>query len=90
MLACGSKEEKAPAKTATPPEKVEKAVPQPPLVAPEPAAPEPPKAGQPEAEHPKAELTKLKKASLKKKPKKAKPKKVQNLFKKPSVAKFAG
>jgi outer membrane biosynthesis protein TonB len=76
VLACGSEEEKAPAKTAAPPEKVEEAVPHPPLV-----APEPPKAGQPEAEHPKAELTKPKKTNLKKKskrkPKKAKPKKVQ-------------
>jgi outer membrane biosynthesis protein TonB len=76
VLACGSEEEKAPAKTTAPSEKVEEGVPQPPLV-----APEPPKAVQPEAKHPKADLTKPKKTNPKKKPKrkpkKAKPKKVQ-------------
>jgi hypothetical protein len=49
VLACGSGEEKkAPAKSATPPAKAEKAVPQAPPAKSPPAAPE-----QPKPEHPK-------------------------------------
>ncbi len=55
VLACGSQEEKAPAKQATPPEKTEKVAPQAPPAAPAPSAPEQPKPEQPKPEHPKSE-----------------------------------
>ena len=65
VLGCGSQEEKkAPAKSAAPPAKAEKVVPQTPPAAPAPqaspatpapAAPEQPKSEHPKAEHPKAE-----------------------------------
>jgi hypothetical protein len=59
VLACGSKEEKAPAKTAAPPAKAEKVVPpaapapQAPTAAPAPSAPVQPKPEHPKSEHPK-------------------------------------
>jgi hypothetical protein len=59
VLACGSQEEKAPAKSATPPAKAEKVVPPAPSAAPAPqvapAAPAPAAPEQPKAEHPKSE-----------------------------------
>jgi hypothetical protein len=55
VLACGSQEEKAPAKTAAPPAKAEKVVPPAPPATPPPAAPEQPKPEQPKPEHPKSE-----------------------------------
>ena len=57
MLACGSQEEKAPAKPAAPPAKVERVVPPAPPAAPAPqaapTAPAPSAPAQPKAEHPK-------------------------------------
>ncbi len=55
VLACGSQEEKAPAKQAAPPEKGEKVAPQAPPAKPAPSAPEQTKPEQPKPDHPKSE-----------------------------------
>jgi hypothetical protein len=55
VLACGSKEEKAPAKSAAPPAKAEKVVPPAAPATPAPAAPEQPKPEQSKPDHPKSE-----------------------------------
>ena len=49
VLACGSEEKKAPAKTEAPPAKIEKTAP---------TAPAPPAAQQPKPDHPKSEPAK--------------------------------